>query len=390
MSLARRQTLAYFSAFFTLGATIASLGPTLPFLAGKSGAGLAQLGLLFTVRSAGYLAGSLLAGRLYDRLHGHRLLAGAILAGGACLALVPQTGAYSLLVALMLAVGLSEAALDIGCNTQLVWVHGPRSGAYLNGMFLFAGLGGTLSPLIFSALGGAWGYRALALATLPVALWTFLTPAPERHAHAESRPASALSPALYALFCLLTFIFIGGEVGFSGWIYSYSLALGLGSEQVASWLNSVYWLGITLGRVGAIFISARVRPGAFVLACLSGLVLSLGLVLLDPRSLALLYLGAFGFGFALAPVFPTTFAFLERRTPITGSAAGVLWASGSFGAMVFPWVMGIQMETTGPTSLMTTLAASFALALGVFAWLSRRLGPGQQDRAQRGATTSSS
>jgi len=51
MSTSARQTAAYFAAFFVLGATIASLGPTLPYLAENTNATLASLGLLFTLRS---------------------------------------------------------------------------------------------------------------------------------------------------------------------------------------------------------------------------------------------------------------------------------------------------------------------------------------------------
>ncbi len=372
MSRNLRQTLAYFAAFFVLGATIASLGPTLPFLASNTGASLAALGLLFTLRSAGYLTGSLLSGRLYDRLPGHHLLGSAILAGGVGLVLLPELRGFPSLVLVMMVIGLAEATLDVGSNTQLVWAHGPGSGPYLNGMFLFAGIGGTLAPLALSLLGGIWGYRALAAITLPVALWTFITPAPEPHAHAESRPSGSLSPLLYFAFCLLTFIFIGGEVGFSGWIYTYSLALKMGTEKTAGMLNSFYWLGITLGRVAAIFLTLRIKPGRYVLANLTGLVACLGLILLDPSSRTLLWIGSGGFGFFLAPLFPTTFAFLERKTPITGSAAGVLWASGSFGAMVYPWVMGLQLAQSGPISLMVTLGASFGVSLVLFGWISRQ------------------
>jgi len=372
MSLSARQTSAYFAAFFILGATIASLGPTLPYLAGNTGASIASLGLLFTLRSGGYLVGSLLGGRLYDHLPGHRLLGIAIFTGALSLGFIPQISSFAIIIALMLLIGLAEATLDVGSNTQLVWVHGARSGPYLNGMFLFAGIGGTLSPLLLSSIGGTWGYRILALASLPVALWAFFTPSPPHRAHEGDRLEGSLSPFLFVLFCLLTFIFIGGEVGFSGWIYSYAYNLNLGTEQTAGMLTSFYWLGITLGRVAAIFTSSRFRPGRIVLVNLTGLVASLGLILLDPASQTLLWIGSIGFGFFLAPVFPTTFAFLERKTPITGTAAGVLWASGSFGAMVYPWVMGLQMASTGPVSIMVTLAVSFGLSLVLFGWVSRQ------------------
>jgi fucose permease len=227
--------------------------------------------------------------------------------------------------------------------------------------------------LLLSSIGGTWGYRILGLASLPVALWAFFTPSPPRQAHEEDREGGSLSPFLFVLFCTLTFIFIGGEVGFSGWIYSYAYELNLGTEQTAGMLTSFYWLGITLGRVAAIFTSSRFKPGRIVLANLTGLVVSLGLILLNPASQTLLWIGSLGFGFFLAPVFPTTFAFLERKTPITGTAAGVLWASGSFGAMVYPWVMGLQMANTGPVSIMVTLAVSFGVALVLFSWVWRQL-----------------
>ena len=382
MSLSARQTSAYFAAFFILGATIASLGPTLPYLAENTGAALASLGLLFTLRSGGYLLGSLLGGRLYDHLPGHRLLGIAIFFGALSLGIVPQVSSFPVIIAIMLLIGLFEATLDVGSNTQLVWVHGARSGPYLNGMFLTAGIGGMLSPLLLSSIGGTAGYRVMALASLPVALWAFFTPSPPRKSHEEHREGGSLSPFLFAVFCLLTFVFVGGEVGFSGWIYSYAYETGLGTEQTAGLLTSFYWLGITLGRVAAIFISARFKPSRIVLANLTGLVVSLGLILLNPASQTLLWIGSLGFGFFLAPVFPTTFAYLERKTPITGTAAGVLWASGSFGGMIYPWVMGLQMADIGPVSIMVTLAVSFGLSLILFGWVARQLGSTTTERAE--------
>lgn len=372
MSLPARQTSAYFAAFFVLGATIASLGPTLPYLAENTGATLSNLGLLFSLRSGGYLLGSLLGGYLYDHLPGHRVLGIAILVGALSLSLIPQVSSFAVLIVVMSFIGLAEATLDVGCNTQLAWLHGARSGPFLNGMFLFAGLGGMFSPLLLSSVGGASGYRILALLSLLPALWAFVTPPPLRQTQEGARASATLAPFLFALFCLLTFIFVGGEVGFSGWVYSYAVALGLETERTAGMLTSFYWLGITLGRVTAIFVSARLAPHRVVLANLTGLVACLGLILLDTASQTLLWLGVLGFGFFLAPVFPTAFAFLERKTPITGAAAGVLWASGSFGAMLYPWLMGWQMGNFGPVSIMVTLAVSFSLTLALFGWVSRR------------------
>lgn len=372
MNLSARQTVTYFAAFFILGGTMASLGPTLLYIASNTGTAIASLGLLFTLRSGGYLLGSLLSGRLYDHLPGHRLLGIAIFLGALNLAVIPQISSFAVIIVIMLLIGLAESTLDVGSNTQLVWLHAARSGPYLNGMFLFAGVGGMLSPLLLSSISPAMGYRIMALVSLPVALWAFFTPSPPRQAQAESREGGTLPLIQSAAFCLLTFIVIGGEVGFSGWIFSYANELGLATKQTGGMLTSFYWLGITLGRVAAIFTSARFKPGRIVLANLTGLILCLGLILLDPASRTFLWIGSIGFGFFLAPVFPTTFAYIERKTPITGAAAGVLWASGSFGAMVYPWVMGVQMGRIGPVSIMVTLAVSFGTSLLLFGWVSRQ------------------
>jgi len=65
------RTLGYYAAFIALGLVSASLGPTLPGLANNTGSQLSHISLLFVARSSGYLAGSLLGGRLYDRITGH-------------------------------------------------------------------------------------------------------------------------------------------------------------------------------------------------------------------------------------------------------------------------------------------------------------------------------
>jgi fucose permease len=371
MSLSARQTATYFAAFFILGGTMASLGPSLLYIASNTGTAIASLGLLFTLRSGGYLIGSLLSGRLYDHISGHHLLGTAILIGGLNLAFIPQISSFTVIIAVMLLIGLAESTLDVGSNTQIVWVHGARSGPYLNSMFLFAGVGGMLSPFLLSSINPTTGYYIMSFVSLPVALWAFFTPSPPRQVSGRHHGDGRLSLIQSTAFCLLTFILIGGEVGFSGWIYSYAYELGLGTKQAVGMLTSFYWMGITLGRMTAIFTTARFKPGNIVLANLTGLIVSLGLILLDPASRTFLWIGSFGFGFFLAPVFPTTFAYLERKTPITGAAAGVLWASGSFGAMVYPWVMGVQMGHIGPVSIMVTLTVSFIVSLFLFRWVSR-------------------
>src|SRR5256885_9316043 len=113
----RAQTISYFAAFIALGLTTGSMGPTLPNLAEQTHTHLAEISLLFTARSLGYLVGSLLSGRLYDRVRGNRLMAGALLMMALMMALVPFVPLLSLLIAVLLVLGAGEGALDVGGNT---------------------------------------------------------------------------------------------------------------------------------------------------------------------------------------------------------------------------------------------------------------------------------
>ena len=72
-------TAAYYLSFIILGLLTAAEGPALPGLAENTASTLDRIGLIFVFGSLGYLLGSLLSGRAYDRLPGHRLMAFTLL-----------------------------------------------------------------------------------------------------------------------------------------------------------------------------------------------------------------------------------------------------------------------------------------------------------------------
>ncbi len=355
-----------------LGATISSLGPSLPFFAQNTGAALSLLGSLFALRSAGYFVGSLGGGRLTDSLPGHKLLASALITSFAVMYLIPTASQFAFLGLLLLLVGLSEGALDVVSNTLLAWTHGPRTGSFMNGMFLLAGLGGFLTPLLFAQIGDANAYRFLAMLNLPLAVLFFFLPSPPRQPqHPSEKESSSLNFPFYIVLLFLAFLYIGSEVSFGGWIFTYLMESNLGESAAAASLNSLYWLAITLGRLVAIFLAARMSLSRMILFNLIGVTLSVGLILINPRSLSVLWVGTFGVGFFLASIFPSTFAYAERNMKMTGARAGWFWASGSVGAIVFPWASGWLFENNGPIAVMFLLGGGWALALLVFGGLMR-------------------
>jgi fucose permease len=238
-------------------------------------------------------------------------------------------------------------------------------------LFLFAGIGGFFAPLLLNwadrIVGTQWGYLGIALLTLPVILWLLRTPAPTRREHQDGEAERPFKPLLFAAFCILVFTFIGGEVGFSGWIYTYIVESGVGDEAGAALLNSLFWLAMSAGRLAAIPLSARFRPSQLVLFNLVATFCSLGLIVLLPGRTAAVWFGSLASGFFLSSIFPTSFAFLERQMDITGWRTGLIWSFGSMGGITLPWLLGVQIDAFGPQSMMYILSALWGIAVLIFA-----------------------
>lgn len=364
------KTAAYYLAFVALGLTSATLGPTLPDLAENTRTHLREISFLFTARSLGYLIGSFFGGRLYDSKAGHPVMAVMLLGMALALILIPTLSLLWLLTAVLLLLGVVEGALDVGGNTLLVWVHRHLVGPYMNGLHFFFGIGAFLTPLIVAQtvlLSGdiTWAYWALALLVAPVALWLLRLPSPAAQKVAKGGPAGQVNHRLVALIVVFFFLYVGAEVAFGGWIFTYAVELNVASEAVAAYLTSGFWGALTIGRLLAIPIAARVRPRYMLLADLIGCVVSVGLVLLWPGSLGVVWLGTLGVGLSMASIFPTTISLAERRMTVTGQVTGWFFVGASAGGMVLPWLIGQFFEGVGPQVVMMVLWVDLVLALGV-------------------------
>jgi len=367
-------TVGYYYAFVILGLVGASLGPTLPGLAEHTGTHLGQISYLFTARSLGYLIGSFFGGRLYDRVPGHPLIAGVLTAAAVMMALAPVIPLLWLLAAVLLIVGLAEGALDVGGNTLLVWLHGRRVGPYMNGLHFFFGAGAFLSPIIVAQavlFSGdiTWAYWILAALMIPAAIWLARLPSPTPNGSAQRDQASGrqrVDGPLVALIGLFFFLYVGAEVGFGGWIYTYAVALDLGDEASAAYLTSGFWGALTLGRLLGIPIAARLRPRIILLGDLVGCLISVGVILWRSDSLTATWLGTVGLGLFMASVFPTTLSLAERRMAITGRVNAWFFVGASTGGMVLPWLIGQLFESIGPRITMLAILINLTVAVGVY------------------------
>ena len=150
----------YYWLFVCLGLSIGLVGPTLPSLANQTQTLVGDLGAVFTASAVGALLGTLLGGRLFDRVRGHRALGIAQLASAALIALYPVMPSAWLLLVVVIGKGLTDGFINTGANTLLVWTHKEKSSPYMNALHFFFGLGAFLAPiLVAQVIDIPGGYR---------------------------------------------------------------------------------------------------------------------------------------------------------------------------------------------------------------------------------------
>ncbi|MDR3577592.1 MAG: MFS transporter [Anaerolineaceae bacterium] len=352
-----RRTFGYYSVFFCLGLSAGIVGPILPSLAAQTGSTLANVGLVFMVGSIAYTFGVIFGGRVFDRLRGHPVLGAAQICLGLVFFLIPYVPWFWLLLVLFCLRGLAESFILTGSNAMLIWTHGEKVSPFMNALHFFFGLGALVSPLLVAqvvsaALGYEWSLRALALFMLVVGIRMVILPgSPQPVAQAAAEKKLAVGSQMIYPFVisamLFLFFYVGAEVSFTGWFYTYAVTLNLASAAGAAYLTSVFWLSFTISRLFSIPLAVRFSPKQVLplasISCLTILLLAIVL----PRSTWLLWLLAIGLGFCMAPIWPSGFTLAGQSINMTGSISGMVLIGDSMGGMLLPWLSGKVIGTAG-------------------------------------------
>ena len=357
-----RSHRAYFGVFLVVGLSFGLVGPSISLLAEQTNTSLASIGIVLVTYGFGYVLGTQIFSRGYDRGYGNRLIGCALLIAASSFALVPFISMRIVLAIVFLMFGTAVSTSDVGCNTLIVWELKDRVGPRLALIHTMFGVGAILSPLIVRASDEIRGDAAIAYWVASAAIATVATVVLLHRApldpHLEKRESEIdISKKQIALIVMFFLAYVALEVVFVTWIYTYGIKTGLSKNESAI-LTSTYWIGFMLGRVATVFLARKSHGILFIqLGALLNIAACLVLYLqID----SLLLPCAIIYGIAAAPQFPLMFGFIGNRTSLSGKMTARIVGTAGVSSTTLPWLAGQFLERVGSWTFPTFLACTAA------------------------------
>ncbi len=347
-----------FLTFILIGANDAVIGILLPRWGNYYHVDKTTLSCAFLAGSVGYLIAALNSSFLSRKLGNVKfLLLGKMSFLSGILIFCSQPPLY-ILLGVPLLLGFGAAILEAALNAHLAKF--PNKTALLNYLHAFYGVGALLSPFMASQLLAAkfsWNAIYLVLGAITLLLLISIrgifTKVDSGQGATESNTvtSSQESPLKYRfvwLFAFFLLFYAGTEISLGHWSYSFLTEYRHENTELAGWLVSGYWLGLTVGRVAIAPLAHKLGSKGIINTCLIGVVCGLFIFNLITLSLT----SGFGLlltGFCLGPILPTGFAFLSNVVPahlLMGSISFIASLS-SLGKALFPWLAGNVAEGLG-------------------------------------------
>ncbi|XP_076714464.1 LOW QUALITY PROTEIN: sodium-dependent glucose transporter 1 [Callospermophilus lateralis] len=365
--------------------SIAILGPTFQDLARNVNRNISSLSLIFVGRASGYLCGSMIGGVLFDCMNHFLLLGVSLLATTVGLFVIPFCKAAVLLIFMISVIGVSMGILDTGGNVLILAIWGDEGAPHMQALHFSFALGAFLAPILAKlALGTSvsaenhtepafqppttngsseadsallfglpddmnllWAYAFISTYIFIVSLFLFALFFKKSSGQEKAKAsAQAYRRAEYhkILLCLLFFFFffyVGAEVTYGSYVFSFATTYAGMEEPEAAGLNSIFWGTFAAFRGLAIFFAAYLQPGTMiVLSNIGSLASSLFLVLFDKSPLCL-WIATSVYGASMAATFPSGVSWIEQYTTINGKSAAFFVVGAALGEMAIPAVIGI-------------------------------------------------
>jgi fucose permease len=350
-------------AFISLGLPDALLGSAWPSMYGAMQVPVSYAGIVSMIIAGGTILSSLMSDRLIHKLGTGKVTMLSVAMTAVALMGFSVSGQFWQLCLWGIPYGLGAGSVDAALNNFVALHYKARHMSWLH---CFWGVGATAGPYVMGLCltrGFAWntGYRVIGavqivlvlflLASLP--LWKKSSSGEQAQEAARNvlslRQAVALPGAKSVLTAFFCYCSLEATTGL--WASSYLVLFkGVNAQKAAKWA-SLFYLGITIGRLAAGFVSDRLGDRQMVRIG-QGTAAVGAVLLLVPAGEALSLAGLLLIGLGCAPIYPS----LLHETPH------------NFGAENSQSLMGMQMACAYVgTTLMPPLFGTLAEVLGI--WL---------------------
>ncbi|NXW62771.1 MFS4B protein, partial [Eurystomus gularis] len=325
---------------------------------------------------------------------------------------IPWCKKSLLLTVLMSVIGASMGILDTGGNVLALNTWGAEAGPHMQALHFSFAVGAFVAPILAKmALGSSeskdlpvvektnqsvprslptaaaasatsalkhrlgadflWSYVVIGTYLLLVSLCFFVLYSRGSSARDKSKASlqkRVLAKYHYALIGLLFIFFlcyVGAEVTYGSYVFTYAKVFAEMKDSEAAALNSVFWGAFAACRGVAIFCAACLYPGTMILLSIIGSAVSSSCLAFFARHPASLWVGTAVYGASMATIFPSGISWIEQYTVVQGKSASLFVIGAALGEMCIPAVVGylqgrfhhvpVVMYTALVTSAMTVL-----------------------------------
>lgn len=365
--------------FISLGLPDSLLGSAWPVLHAEMEVPVSFAGIISTTIFVGTILSTLSCNKLLHKFGAGKVTAVSITLTALGLFGFSVSGQFWMLVLWAIPYGLGAGGVDAILNNYVALHYKAQHMSWLHCMW---GVGASISPYIMSfslAQLKSWNYGYLFVAVIQAVLSAVIfislplwKKGTDGEGEQEDKPAKVLSMKEIfaipgALPCFITFFcYCSMELTTSLWASSYLVQIWSFSPEVAAGFASMFYIGITLGRLGNGFLAMRlsdhflIRMGVVLISC--------GVVLLCvPLNEFFAWLAFVVIGVGCAPIYP---CIIHMTPSVFGkdksqAMIGMQMSFAYTGYLIMPTVFGVIADYTSiallPVYVLVLVALMFIM-----------------------------
>lgn len=367
----------YFLCMVGLGIGGSLFGPLMLRLSESVNRSVSDCGSYIIFLGLGFLVTSILLARLYDRFPGNKLVSFGLIAEAVLITFIGRVSALWQLFTLAFLLGIASGIVDVGISALIPWLLGERCKPAMNFIHLCYSLGAIITPLLIGKtlqtttnIGGT--LVLLSCLLIPPAVFICFLPSPmipkETKSESSEKGKAGSVFTVMALFGMVLFFASGSQQTSNNWVSTVALQGGMTDEAGASFISSIYWIGILSSRALATFLADRLSSFALVSVSLIVSFINALVMRFSAGNLNVFRVCTFISGMTIGPIIANIFLLVKERIVLSGKLNGILFTVNEVGVMLIPWLLGktavgANMISYYSSALMLFSFCAFSLVL---------------------------